>query len=273
LKKPGRWKRARPQYINIIFLLRRSEPRFIFVTIATLRMWEAAMSKPRAVGLIVLFLAGVSGPAGAQELAGRVALTPLAGVIVPAGDFASTGEVEDDNMMTTGFAKTGFAIGGALEYYFTENVAGGLRFYYDHFYVDDRIFDNVTLDVVGAHYRALEMGLYVKYLLLPHSVMRPYGKAAILMAKPHGMASVDFGTNADTEISFDATWGIELAAGVNIRKSRKISYILEAGFTQLATDGKTVEAGLAGLAADGEMMFNAQWFALRAGVIIFLNSW
>lgn len=231
------------------------------------------MTASRAGVIVFLLLIVVSSPVMAQEFAGRLALSPQAGAIVPFGDFASTGEVEDDNVVTTGFAKTGFSAGGTLEYYFTNDIAAGLSFYYNRFYVDNRIFDNVALPMVGAHYRAIEAGFSLKYLFLPHSSVRPYGKATILMAKPHGMASVDFGVNADTEIDFDATWGFEIAAGVNIRKSRKISYILEAGFTQLATDGKTVEAGLAGLAADGKMAFNAQWFAVRAGVVIFLNSW
>lgn len=214
------------------------------------------------------------GTATAQGVAGKIALTPQVGLVVPTGDFSSTDENEDSEGLTAGLATVGFALGGSADYFFTDNFAAGASFIYDRFGLDTDEFveEDETVDVSG-NWTITRFGGHVKYLLMPDSPTSAVARAGVFFGKPKATISgSEGGITVEMDIDVDMALGLELGVGVTHTFSENMAFFGEVGFAHLMTDGKNVElpAGTITLNTDSEI--NLQWFGVKGGLTFFVGG-
>ena len=218
--------------------------------------------------LALAVLVAASGLARAQEVAAKFALSPQLGLGVPTGDFADTDEGNAATM--------GFAVGGSGEYFFSENVAVGGKFFYDRFGMDlgdmEDFFGYYGVDLDG-NWSIIEFGAYLKYVLAPGNPTRFFGRAGVIMGKMSGTIEVSAeGVTADVDMEVPVSLGLELGIGVMHMFSDNMGFVGEAGFTHLMTDGKDVEIKGGGEIETIESDINTQWFGVKAGICVFLGG-
>jgi len=222
----------------------------------------------------VVILALIPSAAAGDETAGRFALTPRAGVVIPTGDFASS-EIPGNTLdVDVGYAKTGFAVGAALEYYFNEHFAAGIRLTYHRIGVDANVLESFYAgQEIEGHYTMWEYAICGQYAYPLTARLHPYAGIGLLLGLPSGTGDVSYGMfEANVHMDIDATWGLEFALGVRDRASDNIAYFIEAGYTTLFSDGNTISARTGSVSVDEQMVFNTTWFSIKVGVSFFLGG-
>jgi len=220
------------------------------------------------LGLVLLVVSSAT----AQGLAGKFAFTPQGGIGIPIGDFADT----DTTNMNRGGATTGFAIGGTAEYYFTNKVAAGAKFIYNRFGFDEAAFVDRLMDMtVDGHYTVLEIGAFVKYVLLPENTTRPFGRLGAIFGKAKLSGEYTYmEMTMDGEADIAWSFGLEGAVGVIHMIKENIGLFGEVVYTHLMTDGKdmdVMEPGETEVSKE-EAEGSIDWIGVKAGATIFFGS-
>jgi len=209
----------------------------------------------------------VTGTASAQEVTGKIGLTPQLGLVMPTGDFGDT-YVELP-------ATAGFAGGFSVEYFLNENIAFGGKFMYDRFGMDTETAEEEypTIDWDG-NWTIIEFGAFVKYTFTPNSPTRFFGRVGFIMGKVDGkLEGSQGGVSADAEIDISSALGLEGGIGVMHLINETTGIFGEIGLTHLMTDGKDAEIGVPGASSMvAEMDMNTQWLAIRGGVTFLVGG-
>jgi len=214
----------------------------------------------------------ITGTASAQELTGRIGLTPQLGLVIPTGDLA---DVNDGLGATIGFAG-----GFSVEYFLNENIAIGGKIVYDRFGMDtDSIeaglheeFPDVSFEI-DANWTVIEFGAFMRYIFTPNSPTRFSGSVGVIMGKPDGTIELSSqGITGKMETDISMALGLEVALGVIHLVSENMGVFGEVGFTHLMTDGKDVTITAVGESGTFESDINSQWFGVRGGITFLVGG-
>jgi opacity protein-like surface antigen len=239
--------------------------------VRTLRCWAAA-----------LFVFTLLPPAVvAQDLAGRGAFTPQAGVVIPSGDFARDEMPDDAENIVAGYGETSFTLGATLEYFFSNRISLGGTFCYNRFGINMRIFEQYSpgQDSEG-HYSVMEFCVFARLTLLPQSRWRPYARAGMLFGRLRGEGTINMfdpniGITLDKDLEFDTDMGIggEFGVGVLHMISSTNALFGEVSYTLLQTEGKRMNLAIPGIVAGyADLGFDAEWFGVRFGLSYFFGE-
>jgi len=222
----------------------------------------------------VVVLGLIPSAAADDDATGRFALTPRAGVVIPTGDFASSEVTGNSEDVDIGYATTGFAAGAALEYYFNEHFAAGIRLTYHRIGVDADFLETFyASQEIDGHYSVWEYSVCGKYIYPLTAKLHPYAGIGLLLGLPSGTGDISYGMyEANVHMDIDATWGFEFALGMRDRASNNVVYFVEADYTTLFSVGNTISARIGSASADEQIVFNTTWFSIKVGVSFFLGG-
>jgi opacity protein-like surface antigen len=222
---------------------------------------------------VMILAAG--GSASAQDLTGKIGFVPELGLLMPMGDFGSKDSTAEENM-DVGYAKTGFGFGGALEYYFSSNLALGGKFFYNRFGFDTADFEEGTPSEIDwdAHWKVIQYGAYLKYVFTPESQTKVFGRAGVIFGKPKATITGSYaGVSADAELEVDSAVGFDAGFGIMHMTDESIGISLAVDLNYLSTDGKDVTLTAADETMTVETNFSTMWVGLKVcGVFLFGGS-
>jgi opacity protein-like surface antigen len=198
----------------------------------------------------------------AQDLTGMFNVSPFAGIGIPTGAFQAD-LIPDDGI----HRKMGFKFGVYGEYFFTPNIGAGLDFMYATFGAKDILTlqrdDKFEIIMFGAH---------AKYVVLPESMIRPYGLAGFGMAMPKWKDFEDPSTSDLYEFDIDSKIYILGEIGVLYFVSPMISVFAEAGGVYIMTEdaNTTVKGG----EQEEELKYdyNTTFVDIRVGVNVWFGG-
>ena len=208
------------------------------------------MRSRRTSLIVAVLVTALSAGATAGEVAGKFAVTPQGGLVMPIQALQQT----DGG----GSAKLGFAGGVTAEYFINENIAVGGRFIFNRFGLD---IENVD----EGNWTILEFGIFGKYVFLPGNPTRPFARGGVIMGKAKQEVE-------EAEFDVSMSPGFEIAGGVMHEVAENISIYGEVGWTIVATDGADVDRTMNGSTDTFESEIHLQWIGVKAGATFFFGA-
>lgn len=199
---------------------------------------------------VAILMICASSMVSAQDLKGMFNISPWAGLGIPMGDLGDTDINNDD----AAYRKMGFKFGADAEYFFTSNIGAGLDFMYAIFgsdYPEGEVKDKLN---------SMNFGVHVKYVFMPESMFRPYGKAGI------GMTANTFKPDEGDDYKLDTKIFLNGGIGAMYWVSEMISIFGEFDFDYLMTDKAKVKQNDTEV---GELTANYYFLDFKVG----LNVW
>ena len=192
--------------------------------------------------LLVFNLANLS----AQENKNKVAISGVGGLAIPVGDFASIDPGK-------GNAKTGYSLGGSVEYFVKEKISLGLNFMYNTF--DDKDLNSIKNKLVN-------YGLVGRYILNSDPELQLYLRFGLGLAKFKREES-------DSTKSYDIKPALAGGLGFSYELTSSISMFGEAIFNHVVLNNAEYSAGGVQQSALG---YNLQHFGLYTGIIFYIKT-
>ncbi|HOP06422.1 MAG TPA: OmpW family outer membrane protein [candidate division Zixibacteria bacterium] len=191
------------------------------------------MNKALVIGCaFVLLLAGLS---TAQDLTGKIAVSPFAGLGVPVGDMASDDFTDDDS--NAAYRKMGFKFGASGEYFLSPNYSLGLSFRYASFGAKElEGWDP------GDKINLLAFTLNGKYYFATEGTIRPYGViGAGLASATFKDIVVDYETGLTVDFDAITKPCILFGIGGDYFASPNMSIFAEGSFDYYFSDGGKIK--------------------------------
>lgn len=220
---------------------------------------------------LLLVASALSSTLLAQDLKGKLNISPYAGFSYPIGDFADDDWEDNED---SGYRKTGLKFGAAFEYYFNKYFGAGIHFKYVSFPSKDYDIldepdqdDKITVKMFGVH---------GKFMFLPEGVVRPYGKfgIGIMMWDISDFPGVDWEEMVYeiTDIDLDSKPYIQVGAGIAFFASPKISIFGELTLDNMRTDGAEMDFEKFPHVKDEEIEKNYNAIDFIAGINIWFGG-
>ena len=203
------------------------------------------MNKKIQSALIAVYIFSF-GLSQAQDHKNKVAVSLLGGLAVPAGDFASIDPGK-------GKAKTGYTLGGSVEYFFKEKISLGLNFMYNTF--DDK-------DTSSIKNRIVSYGLVGRYILNTHPEVDYYLRFGL------GLAKFKVESSGPAR-SYDLKPTIVAGLGFSYKLSSSLSLIGEAVFNHVVL--KNAEYSIGGVQQTA-LGYNLQYFGIYTGLTYYFKT-
>ncbi len=182
----------------------------------------------------------------AQDHKNKVAVSLLGGLAVPAGNFASIDPGK-------GNAKTGYTLGGSVEYFFKEKISLGANFMYNTF--DDKDTSSKKNRIVG-------YGLVGRYILNTHPEVDYYLRFGLGLAKFKIEGS-------GTARSYDLKPTIEVGLGFSYKLSSSLSLLGETVYNQVLEKNAKYSVGGVKQPALG---YDLQHFGIYTGLVFYIKT-
>lgn len=209
----------------------------------------------RGVCLTLALLTMLTSAALAEELTGKIGVSPILGVHMPIQYL--------QNDEGGGYATLGFGGGASGEYFINEDISVGAKFMYDRFGTD------LPFENFDGTWTMMEFGVFGRYRFLPGQPTRPYARAGLVFG--NAKLKTENGVEAEGKVGFSP--GAELAGGVTHMLQDNLFLFGELGWTALATDGKDIDYKIDGEdAGTGESQYHLQWIGIKAGVIFLVGG-
>lgn len=194
--------------------------------------------------ILLLFFSAVN--LFAQENKNKIAISGIGGLAIPMGDFASINPGK-------GNAKTGYSIGGSVEYFVKEKLSLGLNFMYNTF--DDKDLKNTKNKLVN-------YGLVGRYILNSDPELPLYLRFGLGLAKFKREES-------DSTKSYDIKPALAVGLGFSYKLTSSLSMFGEAIFNHVVL--KNAEYSLDGVQYPA-LGYNLQHFGLYTGIILYIKT-
>ena len=182
----------------------------------------------------------------AQDHKSKVAISGLAGVSFPVGNFASPDP-------SKGNAKKGYTFGGSLEYFFKKKVSLGVNLMYSSF--DDK-------DTSSMKNRIVSYGLVGRYILNTHPEVDYYLRFGL------GLAKFKIEGSSATR-SYDLKPTIAVGLGFSYKLSSSLSLLGETVYNQVLEKNAKYSLGGEKQPALG---FNLQHFGIYTGLVFYIKT-
>lgn len=182
----------------------------------------------------------------AQDHKNKVAVSLLGGLAVPAGNFASINSGK-------GNAKTGYTLGGSVEYFFKEKVSLGINFMYNSF--DDK-------DASSIKNRIVSYGLVGRYILNSHPEVDYYLRFGLGLAK----FKIE---ESDSTKSYDLKPAVAAGLGFSYELTSSLSLFGEAIFNHVVLENAEYSIGGMQQSALG---YNLQHFGIYTGLVFYIKT-
>ena len=203
------------------------------------------MNKKIQSALIAVYIFSF-GLSQAQDHKNKVAVSLLGGLAVPAGDFASIDPGK-------GKAKTGYTLGGSVEYFFKEKVSLGANFMYNTF--DDK-------DTSSIKNRVVSYGLVGRYVLNSHPEVDYYLRFGL------GLAKFKIEGSGPTR-SYDLKLTIAVGLWFSYKLSSSLSLLGETIYNQVLE--KNAKYSLGGV-KQSALGYNLQYFGIYTGLVFYIKT-
>lgn len=202
------------------------------------------MKKIIWMSLILLCLSALT--VSAQENKSKIAISGIGGLAIPVGDFASIDP-------SKGNAKTGYSIGGSVEYFVKEKLSLGLNFMYNTF--DDK-------DLKSTKNKLVNYGLVGRYILNSDPELPLYLRFGLGLAKFKREES-------DSTKSYDIKPALAGGLGFSYKLTTSLSMFGEAMFNHVVLKNAEYSSGGVQQSALG---YNLQHFGLYTGIIFYIKT-
>jgi len=207
--------------------------------------------------------------ASAQSLAKRSLIVPEIGIASATGDLAEP--------INRGGLNTGSGPGGGVSFvhFFSEGFGAAARWRYVRLPVRD--LESGSVHVSG---HVFDVSVYLT--LATKGPVIPFVNAGLMLGKPKISGETDdfpYFYSADRvsgTVDIDWTSGLTIGGGILNPMTDRFGLYLAGEYNHLSTDGSeaeiTIESGSSDLPEKVIIPLNADWFTIKAGLMIFLGS-